>query len=91
MPTVDSTTVLYTLEHSTPGRNGTTLSEPVTVKIGPTGHTEVMLGILVTEGVSVEVALDRMQSNLERLAEALRDRRAQFTKAPFVQITIPVA
>lgn len=90
LPEGDSTKVLYTLKHTTPGRNGTCLSEQITVKIGPTGWIDINLGVSA-RGESVEAALDKLQNNLERLAEALRDRRAQFTTAPFVQITIPVA
>lgn len=90
LPAVDSTKVVYTLKHTTPGRNGTCLSEPVTVTIGPTGWTDIALGVTAT-GASVEAALDKLQSNLERFAESLRERRSDFIKAPFVQITIPVA
>lgn len=90
LPEVDSTKVLYTLKHTTPGRNGTCLSEQITVKIGPAGWTDVALGV-TARGESVEAALDKLQNNLERFVEALRDRRTDSTKAPFVQITIPVA
>jgi len=82
--------IQYQLEHSTPGRDGTTLSVPVTVNIGPSGHVDVIAGLITAQGDSVETALDKLQSYLERLAEALRERRAHQTKAPFVNIIIPV-
>ena len=64
----------YTVRHSTPGREGTTLDSPLTLCVTP---GKVWCDIEVKEciGVNPDEALDRMVVWLRRLADGLEDRK----------------
>lgn len=64
----------YELTHSTPGREGTTLEEPLVLRISPGGHTLCTLHIDDCKGDTTNEALDRMAIWLRRLADGIENR-----------------
>lgn len=69
------TSAVYELSHSTPGRQGTTLSLNVHIEMA-FGRTKAQVLDLQpeVEGENPEAALDKLADWLERSAKALRER-----------------
>lgn len=66
--------VEYALTHSTPGREGTCLEQPLVLTIRPGGHTLCTLHIDDCTGGTINEALDRMSTWLRRLADGIENR-----------------
>jgi hypothetical protein len=64
----------YSVEHATPGRDGTCLKEHLTLFIGPTSSLCAM-EITNCEGATHKEALDRMATWLRRLADGIDQRK----------------
>ncbi len=68
------TTLEFELTHSTPGRDGTILSEPLTLRVSD-GHCECELHVTDCKGTTPDETLTRMASWLRRLADGIEERK----------------
>ncbi len=66
----------YAVSHSTPGRDGTTVTADLTVNVYPDRTVRAALDFGEITGTTQGEALDRLASWCERTAIALRDRSA---------------
>jgi len=71
----------YKIRHSTPGREGTTLTCPLTLCVYP-DRTSCVITTDVCEAATPDEALNRMAVWLRRLADGIEDRKAS-TPIPF--------
>lgn len=67
-------TAKFNVIHSTPGRDGTCLEEPLTLTIQPGGSTLCTLHIDDCKGGTPDEALARMSMWLRRLADGIEQR-----------------
>lgn len=73
LPASQGVVLNYTVLHSTPGRDGTVLSHPLTLTVGG-GGCSCSMEVVGCQGATPDEALDRMAVWLRRLAEGLEKR-----------------